>query len=75
MTYQEAKRTATVPPEEISRELIPIVEELGLVENCRQLARRAIRSSKTSRIPVSLLDFATPSWSRRPSMTLAPEAA
>ena len=39
MTYPEAKRTTTVPPEEISSELMPIVEELGLVENCRQLAR------------------------------------
>ena len=29
----------TVPPEEISPELLPIVEELGLVENCRQLAQ------------------------------------
>ena len=38
MTHQETKRTATVPPEEISSELMPIVEELGLVENCRQLA-------------------------------------
>jgi hypothetical protein len=33
MRYQ-----ATVPPEEISSQLMPIVEELGLVENCRQLA-------------------------------------
>ena len=39
MTYPQAKRTTTVPPEEISAELMPVVEELGLVENCRQLAR------------------------------------
>ena len=39
MTYPEVRRTATVPPEEISAELMPVVEELGLVENCRQLAR------------------------------------
>ena len=28
----------TVPPWEISAELLPVVEELGMVENCRQLA-------------------------------------
>ena len=33
MTYQ-----ATIPPDEISSELMPVVEELGLVDNCRQLA-------------------------------------
>ena len=34
----EARRTTTVPPHEITPELRPVVEELGLVENCRQLA-------------------------------------
>ena len=34
----EARRNATVPPHEITPELRPVVEELGLVENCRQLA-------------------------------------
>ena len=34
----EARRTTTVPPREITPELRPVVEELGLVENCRQLA-------------------------------------
>ena len=34
----EARRTATVPPHEITPELRPVVEELGLVENCRELA-------------------------------------
>jgi len=29
---------ATVPPDEISSELMPVVEALGLVDNCRQLA-------------------------------------
>ena len=29
---------STVPPWEISAELLPVVEELGMVENCRQLA-------------------------------------
>ena len=28
----------TVPPWEISAELRPVVEDLGMVENCRQLA-------------------------------------
>ena len=30
--------TASVPPDEISTELMPRIEELGLVDNCRQLA-------------------------------------
>ena len=34
----ETRRTATVPPHEITPELRPVVEELGLVENCRELA-------------------------------------
>lgn len=34
----EPRRTTTVPPREITPELRPVVEELGLVENCRQLA-------------------------------------
>ncbi len=34
----EVRRTDTVPPEEITPELLPTVEALGLVENCRQLA-------------------------------------
>ena len=34
----EARRTRTVPPHEITPELRPVVEELGLVENCRELA-------------------------------------
>lgn len=34
----EARRAATVPPREITPELRPVVEELGLVENCRELA-------------------------------------
>ena len=38
MTIPETRRTMTIPPDEISRELMPIVEALGLVENCRQLA-------------------------------------
>ena len=34
----ETRRTATVPPHEITPELRPVVEELGLAENCRELA-------------------------------------
>ena len=34
----EARRASTVPPREITPELRPVVEELGLVENCRELA-------------------------------------
>ena len=30
--------TDTLPPEEISDELSPVIAELGLAENCRQLA-------------------------------------
>ena len=30
--------TDTLPPEEISDELAPVIAELGLAENCRQLA-------------------------------------
>ena len=29
----------TLPPEEISEELLPTIQELGLVENCRQLGK------------------------------------
>ena len=34
----EVRRASTVPPREITPELRPVVEELGLVENCRELA-------------------------------------
>ena len=34
----EARRASTVPPHEITPELRPVVEELGLVEHCRELA-------------------------------------
>lgn len=34
----EARRASTVPPHEVTPELRPVVEELGLVENCRELA-------------------------------------
>ena len=34
----EARRASTVPPHEITPELRPVVEELGLVENCHELA-------------------------------------
>ena len=37
-TPHEPKLSPTVPPEEITPELLPVVEELGLVENCRELA-------------------------------------
>lgn len=36
--YKDVGYNDTVPPEEITAELLPVVEELGLVENCRQLA-------------------------------------
>ena len=34
----QGRVSETLPPEAISMELLPVVEELGLVENCRQLA-------------------------------------
>ena len=34
----EPRRWTTIAPDEISEELLPVLEELGLVENCRQLA-------------------------------------
>ena len=37
-TVSDSMLGPSVPPWEISQELLPVVEELGMVENCRQLA-------------------------------------
>ena len=38
VVFLQGRVSETLPPEAISAELLPVVEELGLVENCRQLA-------------------------------------
>lgn len=48
---QALERASTVPPEEITPQLLPVLQELDLVENCRQLAREGWTIIKNAAAP------------------------